>query len=129
MIIVEKQDEVLDTKGSSATIKLIALSVVCFLTWASFAQLDEIVRGPGKVVPSSKAQVIQSLEGGIVEEILVWEGKEVQKGDVLVRLSDARFEGSFREMEGEVVALQARLLRLEQELAYAEELTLPSSGT
>jgi len=126
MIIVEKQHEVLDTKGSSATIKLITLSVVCFLTWASFAKLDEIVRGPGKVVPSSKAQVIQSLEGGIVEEILVWEGKEVQKGDVLVRLSDARFEGSFREMEGEVVALQARLLRLEQELAYAEELTLPN---
>jgi len=105
--------------------KIIVLTVIVFIGWANFAPLDEIVRGGGKVVPSSKAQVIQSLEGGILDELLVWEGKIVEKGEVLARLSDARFDGSFRELESEVTAFEARLIRLEAELNHDKELKLP----
>jgi len=107
------------------TIRLVALSIVIFLIWASYAPLDKVVRGPGKVVPSSKEQVIQSLDGGILSEILVWEGKEVEKGEVLARLSDRRSDGSYREIESEVLAIEARLFRLEKELERDETLELP----
>ncbi len=116
----------LTTNRPSLMIKIIAFAIIVFITWSNFAPLDEIVRGGGKVVPSSKAQVIQSLEGGILDELKVWEGKIVEKGDVLARLSDAQFDGSFRELESDVTALTARLLRLEAELNQAETLTLPS---
>lgn len=106
-------------------IRLIAVTIIVFFIWAGLAPLDEIVRAPGKVVPSSKAQVIQSLEGGILKEVRVWEGKKVEQGEVLARLSDAKFEGSYRELEAEVVALEARLMRLSRELEYADSFQLP----
>ena len=53
---------------------IISLSVVSGIIWMSFAEIDIVVRGNGKVIPSSQIQVIQSLEGGVVSEILVREG-------------------------------------------------------
>lgn len=109
------------------TIRISAAGLVLFFVWASVASLDRIVKGPGNVVPSTNAQVIQSLEGGILSELLVWEGKIVEQGEVLARLSDARFNGSFRELESEVTALKIRLFRLEKEQSFAEDLKLPKS--
>ena len=119
------QHNLLEIQRPLWTIRLAAASIAFFLIWASFASLDRIVRGPGKVVPSSKAQIIQSLEGGILSELLVWEGKVVEKGETLARLSDARFDGSYKELEGQVLALKARLFRLEREQEFAETLELP----
>ena len=120
-----KQHSALEIERPLWTIRIAAASIVLFLCWASVASLDRIVRGSGKVVPSSKAQVIQSLEGGILDEILVWEGKVVEKDEVLARLSDAKFDGSFRELESEVLALKARIFRLEKEQSFSETLDLP----
>lgn len=122
-----QQHNALEIERPLWTIRLAAASLVLFLCWASVASLDRIVRGPGKVVPSSKAQVIQSLEGGILSELLVWEGKVVEQGEMLARLSDAKFDGSFRELESQVVALSARLHRLEREQEFADTLELPKS--
>lgn len=93
--------------------------------WASQASLDEIVRGPGKVVPISQTQVIQSLEGGILSSMPVWEGKQVSAGEVVATLSDSQFKGAYEELESQSLALEARMLRLNSEMTHAETLSLP----
>jgi len=103
------------------------LSVIAFFAWSYYAILDEVVRGPGTVVPTSQTQVIQSLEGGILAELPVWEGKEVQAGEVVARLSDRQFRGAFEELETKVLALEARLYRLDKELAFEGRLRLPDT--
>lgn len=70
---------------------------VIALIWANYATLDEVTRGPGKIIPSSHIQIIQNLEGGILAEILVKEGELVEKGQTLMRLDDIRFSSSFNE--------------------------------
>jgi adhesin transport system membrane fusion protein len=80
--------------------------------WAAFAQLDEVARGEGKVIPSSQLQIIQSFDGGVVQEVLVREGQVVEKGDLLLRIDPTRFISTFRENRAEYLSLQARAARL-----------------
>lgn len=97
------------------TIWAIAALFVVALLWARFAVLEEVTSGEGKAIPSSKVQVIQNLEGGIVSEIYVREGQVVDKGDRLLRLDDTRFQSNKDETEAERLALIARIERLEAE--------------
>jgi adhesin transport system membrane fusion protein len=91
----------------------VALGVfVLLIVWAGFAPIDEVTRGEGKVIPSSQLQVIQSFDGGVVEEILVHEGDTVDAGQVLVRIDPTRFESSFRENQVQYLALLAKAARL-----------------
>ncbi|NLZ09890.1 MAG: HlyD family type I secretion periplasmic adaptor subunit, partial [Alcaligenaceae bacterium] len=89
------------------------LVVIVLLTWATFAYIDEVVRGEGKVVPSRQVQVIQSLDGGIVEEILVRPGQSVEKGEILLRIDPTRYSASLGENRAERLTLLARAARLE----------------
>lgn len=86
--------------------------VVTALIWANYATLDQITRGTGKIIPSSRLQVIQNLEGGIVSEILVKEGDVVEKNQPLMRLDDVRFSASFKEESLKNVELLASIARL-----------------
>src|ERR1700681_2307802 len=72
--------------------------LVAALIWAHFAVLDEVKRGAGRVVPSRQIQMVQSLEGGIVDAILVAEGAIVQTGEALVRINDTKFASEFGEI-------------------------------
>lgn len=114
-----------DTRRSHLMIWLISVSFIVCGLWSYHAVLDEVVRGPGKIIPASRTQIIQSLEGGILSEVLVSEGQIIPAGEVLARLDDTKFEGSFQEVQGQVIALRAKLHRLEQELAFADNLALP----
>lgn len=105
---------------------LCALIVAIFIVWAAFAEIDEVTRGEGKVIPSSRLQNIQSLEGGIVEELLVSEGQLVEQGDVLLRLDRTRFLAAFREGETQASSLLATITRLEAEVRDSPTLTFPS---
>lgn len=78
-------------RWSRITVWLAAALLITALVWARFAVLQEVTTGEGKAIPSSKVQVIQNLEGGIVTEIFVREGQMVNKGDTLLRLDDTRF--------------------------------------
>ena len=76
------------------------LTLSAALAWAATFELDEVTRGQGKVIPVSREQVVQSLDSGVVRQILVREGAVVKKDDVLIRLDDARSGPVFREANG-----------------------------
>lgn len=91
------------------------VAIVLFITWASFAYIDEIARGDGEIIPSGENQIIQNLEGGIVEQILVSEGEEVQKGQVLLKIDNQKSESSFSSNAVKADALAAKIARLSAE--------------
>lgn len=99
--------------------KVITFSIIgifsVFLLWASLAQIDELARGNGKVIPTDKIQRVQSLDGGIISEILVKEGQTVKEGDPLMRIDTTRFQASLEESKQEYFSLLALKARLEIE--------------
>lgn len=86
--------------------------MVALLVWSGHAEIDEVTRGNGRVIPSSQLQVVQAVDGGVVEEILVREGQRVEPGDILLRIDPTRFESSLLESRAERLALQAKAARL-----------------
>ncbi|WP_439503742.1 HlyD family type I secretion periplasmic adaptor subunit [Methylophaga sp.] len=110
--------------GGHILLLLIAAFIGIALWWASVAEIDEVTRGQGKVVPSSKVQIIQNLEGGILADVLVSEGQMVEKGDVLLKIDDTRFSSSFRESKLTYWELVARTARLSAE-SEGKPLELP----
>lgn len=103
------------TVGSRLVLWTIALSIAWLIYWASHAEIDEITRGEGKVIPSNRVQVVQNLEGGIVEELFVKEGDNVKKGQPLLKIQDKRFVSSFEENSLKIEGLEAQAVRLHAE--------------
>ncbi|PUE66663.1 HlyD family type I secretion periplasmic adaptor subunit [Arcobacter caeni] len=95
------------------TVIPIMIFFTVFLSWAAISEVDEAIKGTGKVVPSGQTKVIQNLEGGIISAILVEEGKTVKKGDIIYNLSNAFFSSEFVTKEIDLLSLQAVLIRLE----------------
>lgn len=102
-------------KGTVTSLLIFACLFLAALVWASWAKLDEVTRGQGQVIPSSKTQLIQSLEGGIVKEILVRPGDRVAKGAVLARIDDTSFSSNLGELRAKQLALQSKIARLRHE--------------
>lgn len=98
----------------------VALIVVGFI-WAYFAVLDEVKRGNGRVISSRQLQVVQSLEGGIVLDILVQEGDLVKQGQVLMRIDDTKFLSDLGEVRERRAANAARVARLEAEIQHRDK--------
>lgn len=101
-------------------IGLTAAVVMAAIVWMGWAEIDVVVRGSGKVIPARQVQTIQSLEGGIISEILVKEGDQVVIRQPLMKISDIAFAGSYEENRLLYFELKAKSLRLRAE-AYAEE--------
>ncbi len=95
----------------------IVTMVLLFIIWANFASLDRVTRATGKVIPSTQVQVIQSLDGGVLEDMYVKTGQAVTKGEPLVRIDDTRFRSDLAQQEEEQDSLRANILRMKQELA------------
>jgi membrane fusion protein, adhesin transport system len=111
----------LDTDEDMPLGRHIILLSVCafffvFFIWASFAKLDETTRGQGKVIPSREIQKISTLEGGIVDELLVEEREVVKQGQPLARLRNIAATSEFGSTEERVLGLQATIARLEAEV-------------
>lgn len=87
-----------------------------FFAWASWAKLDEVTRGEGRIIPSSQIQVVQNLEGGIVAANLVREGEIVERGQILVRIENVRAASGLRESRKRYLALLGQLARLRAEV-------------
>lgn len=108
-----------DERKTSAIIWLCTAALIIFFIWAHFAILDEVTVGTGKVTPYSRAQVIETLDGGIVKQLNVHEGDIVEKGQVLAMLDPTRFQSNFGEAASKARTLRASAERLQAELTGA----------
>ena len=100
---------------ASLLLWVIAFFFLVLITWACFAEIDEITSGVGRIIPSGHSKIVQNLEGGLVEEILVKGGDSVKKGDLLLRIDDTRFSSNFRKSRNNYLGLLAKITRLTAE--------------
>jgi adhesin transport system membrane fusion protein len=113
-----------ERKASRLLIRFTAATLVLGLIWAGTMSLDEITRGEGRVIPSSREQVIQSLDSGVLREMHVNEGDLVEKDQILLKMDDARTGATYREANEKYMALLALSTRLQAE-AYNMPLKFP----
>jgi len=104
-----------EPRRASITSYSIAVMIIFLICWAALADIDEFTRATGKVVPSQNIQVIQNLEGGIVDKIFAHEGQLVDKNEVIIRLDDTRFASSAGEANIEIGYLTEKMARLKAE--------------
>ncbi|RUR16002.1 HlyD family type I secretion periplasmic adaptor subunit [Legionella sp. km535] len=93
-----------------------AFFILVAIVWANYAILDEVTTGEGKVIPSSEIQVIQNLEGGIVQQIYVKEGEIVKKDQILMQIDNTRFMSSYAEAEKKIDSLELEIIRINAEI-------------
>lgn len=113
-------------RSARKTIRLVGIAVVVFVLWAAFAWIDEIVRADGEVVSSSRSQIIQNLEGGIMADLAVKQGDQVEAGQVLATLQDTKFRTAFDDLMDQINALDIRRVRLEAEIEGAFDFDVPA---
>jgi len=101
------------------TLPIMAFMAV-FIVWSIFSEVDEVVRGDGKVIPSSQTKVIQHLEGGIVDSIYVKEGQNVKKGDPIYRLKNASSQANSKKKEISLVSLSAEHKRVQAQVDFKD---------
>ncbi len=107
-------------RGGRSLIWLTLILFACAIWWASVSEVEEVTRGLGKVVPSSQIQIVQNLEGGILEETFVNIGDIVEKNQLLMRLDEKRFSAPFQEYRYKYLALTAKAARLTAETEGSE---------
>lgn len=105
-------------------LKSLGIAFALFVMWAGVARVDEVSRGEGKVIPSRQIQVLQSLDGGFVSEILVREGEVVQPEQMLLKIDETRFVSSVKESRVQYLALAAKAARL-RALSEGKPLDMP----
>ncbi|MDN3210936.1 HlyD family type I secretion periplasmic adaptor subunit [Haemophilus sp. SZY H51] len=110
--------------GYFAIISLFLSFMVVFIIWAYFSPLEEVAQGQGRIIPSSREQIVQSLDPGTIQQMLVKEGDTVEKGQILLKLDDTRSSAILRESKAKVEHLEAMVARLQAE-AYNTKLTFP----
>lgn len=101
--------------SSGLLIKIIVISICGFIFWANWAEIDQITRATGEVIASSRNQVIQTLDGGVLDEMLVREGGIVKKGQILFRFDQTKVLAGFKEAAVRAAALKAVVARLKAE--------------
>ena len=92
------------------------LGILVLIVWAYFAQIDQVTRASGTVIASARTQDIQAAEGGVLTDILVKEGEEVEKGQLLVTLEEERAQAAVANSGSKIAALKAKIARLEAEI-------------
>ena len=116
------------THRAQAIVRVALLVVVLLIVWAALARVDEVTRGEARVISSRQLQIVQSLDGGVVVEILVKEGQVVEAGQLLLRVDETRATSGVRESAAQGVALRARTARL-RALAEDKPFQPPLAGT
>ena len=104
----------------------ISVSLIGFIAWSFWAELDQVTRAQGRVVPFARVQVVQSEEGGVISAINVREGDRVRAGQVLIELDEVQLAASLEESRARVAALRSRMARIDAEL-FDKPLNFPAS--
>lgn len=112
------------TPGSRAVLYIMFVIIASGIAWAHFANVEEITQGEGKIISKSREQVIESLEAGIIDEMLVREGDIVQKGQPLLKINPTRASSTYQEMNAKLMGMKAMIARLQSE-AYQSPLVFP----
>jgi len=105
------------SKMSFVLLNTIAILFLILFLWAAVADVDDITHAEGRVIPSAKMQVVQNMEGGIIQSINVHQGDKVNSGDLLVTLSPTQFGSDFESRQQQMMALMAKVARLKAELS------------
>lgn len=109
-----------DLRGSRWVMWITFLGIAIFVAWAWYAELDQITRAPGSVIASSRTQLVQSQDGGVLEEMFVREGDRVEAGQLLARIDRTRAQAAYLETRAKAAALSAALARLKGEMFTAQ---------
>lgn len=112
---------------SHTIVLTIGLLIIASITWARWAELDQITRAPGTVIPVGRVQIVQSVNGGEIARINVREGDQVRRGQVLVVLSKVREAAAVEEAQGKVAALLSQRTRIDAEL-FDKPLVFPAEA-
>lgn len=112
-------------RQSTQIILISTLAVAAFVLWSLWAEIDQITRARGEVIPSGRTQIVQSEDGGTIAEIMVQEGDRVERGQLLVRLDETRPRAAVQESQAQVAALKARMARIQAEL-FNKPLVFPA---
>lgn len=112
-------------KKRSLIVWPILTALVAFVVWAEYFYIDEVAQAQGEVIASSRVQLIQSVDGGVISELNVREGDRVQAGQILGQLDQTRLSASVGEIESRVFALKAKAIRLRAEILGDKKLTFP----
>jgi adhesin transport system membrane fusion protein len=112
----------LDTPKADFLLYTIMSFFIIFFVWASLSELEEVTRGNGKVIASSKVQIIQNLEGGIIQDIYVKTGERVKEGQQLVKLVDTQFRGDLNSAKQQMESLDVSISLLNEEFEILEPL-------
>lgn len=103
----------------------ILIAFLAFVLWARSFYIDEVAQAQGEVIASSRVQIIQSVDGGVISELNVREGNRVSAGQILGQLDQTRLNASVGEIESRVFALRAKAIRLRAEILAIEKLSFP----
>ncbi len=116
-------------RGAWLVLAVVLLLIVSLGLWAAFAHVDQITRGQGRVIPSRQTQLVESLEPGIVADILVTEGDLVEKGQLLIKIDDTASSSRLGELRHKKAALRAELDRLNAQADNADTFEVPETAT
>ncbi len=108
---------------------LLLIGLMAFVVWALVFKIDEVARATGEVIASSRVQVIQSVDGGVLSALNVREGDRVRSGQLLARLDQTRVGASVAEVQARLFALKAKAIRLRAEIKQANELRFPEADS
>ncbi|MFT5720789.1 MAG: adhesin transport system membrane fusion protein [Motiliproteus sp.] len=122
---VIKRLETYHERRLSPLLLVLLLGMGAFVYWASHFMIDEVARASGEVITSSRVQVIQAVDGGVLSSLDVREGDRVEQGQVLATLDDTRFEAMVNEIVARLSALKAKEVRLRAEITQAQALDFP----
>jgi adhesin transport system membrane fusion protein len=105
-----------ELRGSRWVLWAVFVSLVSFFSWANFSEIDQITRAPGSVIPSSNVQIIQSKDGGVLEQLPISVGEIVDQGQIVAQFDKTNAEADYQEAKAQVAALSAAMSRLTAEL-------------
>ena len=112
-------------RNYSPVLSLLLLGMVAFVAWASIFRVDQVARAAGEVIASSRVQIIQAVDGGVLATLNVKEGDRVERGQVLALLDNTRVGAAVNEIDARVSALRAKATRLRAEVTEAGSLLFP----
>ncbi|MDQ7076063.1 MAG: HlyD family efflux transporter periplasmic adaptor subunit [Gammaproteobacteria bacterium] len=110
---------------SSYVLWFILIGLTSFIVSANYLRIDEVAKASGEVIASSRVQVIQAIDGGVLSELNVWEGDRVKAGQILAKLDQTRAQAAVSEVEARLFALRSKAIRLRAEVTGARSLDFP----